>query len=190
MHRVRFTVLTIPAAALIVACSYTMPSLAVATNQHHLGVHTLVPGQSVGPVALGASEAAVHIGPSKTNGPGSVFYPRYSLTVAYKHGRVVAIATNELAVDPNAMVSPGQYQTHTQPNVAIGVPIRHVSSRYPKAQCAHHVISHVPSLVTENCLLRGTHGHTFFAGGAVKQGQVILINAILITVPTAGPQHP
>ncbi|MGH2869649.1 MAG: hypothetical protein ACRDNK_19040, partial [Solirubrobacteraceae bacterium] len=82
------------------------------------------------------------------------------------------------------------YQTHTHPDVAIGVPMGNVPSRYPQAQCAHHVIPQTPPLVTENCLLRSHHGHTFFAGGAVKQGQSIHIAAILVTTAAAGPKAP
>jgi hypothetical protein len=176
--------------ALTVAFGYTTPPPAVASN-HHLSVtRLLVPGKSMGPVYLGELRTNVHIGRSTTNGPGSVFYRDYSLTVGYKHGRAVGIATNILAVDPSALVSPGQYQTHTHPDVAVGVRMGHVSSRYPQAQCAHHVISVTPSLVTENCLLRSNHGHTFFAGRAVKQGQPIIIASILVTAPSAGPQSP
>ncbi len=190
MHKLRLTILPIAAAALTVAFGYAVPSLAVATTHHHFGPHLLVPGKSVGPVHLGALEANVHLGPTTINGPGSVFYRDYSITVGYLHGRAAGISISELAVDPNALVSPGQYQTHTHPNVAIGVPMGNVSSSYPHAQCAHHVIPQVPPLVTENCLLRSHYGDTFFAGGAVKQGQRIDIAAILVSTAAAGPKAP
>jgi hypothetical protein len=179
----------VAAVALVMAFAYTLPSLAVAKKPHHDTL--LVPGKSIGPVFLGESETDVHIGPRLTNGPGSFFYRDYSLTVAFKHGKAVAISTNSNeAFDPKALVFPYQYQTRTHPNVSIGNPMDHVPLRYPHAKCAHHVISLVPSLQTENCLLHGHHGQTFFAGRAEKQGETITIGAIVVTIPTAGPQKP
>lgn len=189
MHRLRLKVLPLALAALAVAVGSALPSLAVAKKHHHALL--LVPDKSIGPVHLGEPETQVHIGRRLTNGPGSFSYGDYSLTVAYQNGRAVAIATNSgEAIDPAALVFPWQYQTHTHPNIGIGNPMKHVRSIYPQATCAHHVISVVPSLETENCLLRSDHGHTFFAGRAAKHGETIRIGAILVTVPAVGPQKP
>jgi hypothetical protein len=166
--------------------SGTLSSPAVANRPTH---YPLIPGESIGPVHLGELESSVHIGRSVTNGPGSIFYPDYSITVGYMHGRAAGLSISELAVDPNAMVSPGRYQTATHPTIAVGVPIGRVRSAYPHAQCAKHVIPSTQPQHTENCLLRSHHNHTFFAGGATTHGSV-LIAAILVSTAAAGPQAP
>lgn len=190
MQRLQVKILITVAMAFTAAVGVVVPSVALATIHQPLHAHLLVPGKSIGPVYLGERESAVHIGPSVTNGPGSVFYRDYSITVAYKHGRAVALAISNQAIDPAARVTPYQYQTYTHPNISIGNAMGHVRARYPQAQCAHHTISVTPSLQTENCLLRGSHGHTFFAGGAEEAGRTIFVDAILVTVAAAGPKAP
>jgi hypothetical protein len=198
MNSLRLKSLSLATAALAVAISCALPSLAVAKKHHHFGPVLLVPGKSIGPVYLGEPKAKVHLGPSVSNEPGSFYYRDYSIVVAYQHGRAVAIST-ELRIgggDPNALVTPGQYQTHTHPVLAIGVPMGNVPSAYPQAQCAHHVTSlgggGVPQKETEDCLLRSNHGHggTFFAGIAVEQGQTIRIGRIEVSVAALAPQAP
>jgi hypothetical protein len=198
MHRLRLRVLPLAAAALTVALGCTLPSLAVAKKQHHFGPRLLVPGKSIGLVYLGEPEAKVHLGPSVRNEPGSFYYRDYSIVVAYRQGRAVAISTG-LRIgggDPNALVTPGQYQTHTHPDVAIGVPMGNVPSTYPQAQCAHHVTSlgggGVPQKETEDCLLRSNHGHggTFFAGIQAEQGHTVHIGLIEVLVAALAPQAP
>lgn len=189
MRRLRLKI-PIAAGALAVALATMLLPATAATAHFRFGPHPFVPDKSIGPIHLGESETSVHLGPTTRNGPGSVFYRRYSITVGYKNGRAAGLSISELAIDPTALVTPGQYKTPTHPEIALGVPMSKVSVAYPHAQCAHHVISDTPSLVTENCLLRSHSGHTFFAGGAVKAGQRVDIGAILVTVPGAGPQHP
>jgi hypothetical protein len=146
----------------------------------------IVPGKSIGSVYLGEPQSHVHVGRVIRNGPGSFAYPDYAIVVAYRHGSAVAIATNFLFQSK----VPGEYETPSHPALRIGVAIGLVTSAYPRAQCAHHIISTVPPLEDEACLLRSRHGNTFFAGNATTQGQTVRIGAILVSIPSVGPQSP
>jgi hypothetical protein len=187
------TVATLVAVLTVGVLSW-VSSLAVATTNPRPPV-LLVPGKSIGPVYLGEPETSVHLGRVVRNGPGSFAYPDYSLGVAYKAGKAIAISTNILYNahgQGGAVVVSGQYETRSHPVLSIGVAIGLVKSAYPQAQCAHHIISSEPPLESGACLLRSNHGHThtFFAGNATTQGQRVRIGAILVTIASVGPQSP
>jgi hypothetical protein len=193
MHGPRLRILPLAAVALAVAFSSVLASLAVAKND--FVPRLLVPGTSIGPVYLGEPEAHVHLGPSVSNSPGAFYYRDYSITVAYQHGRVVAIST-WVRLGPDVIYPPGDYQTRTHPDIAIGLPMGNVPLSYPQAHCATHITSlgggGVPTKEDEDCLLRSNHGHsgTFFAGIQVEQGQTIRIGAITISIAALLPQAP
>jgi hypothetical protein len=173
-------VLRLLATALAFGCF--VPSLALAT-----GPHTIVPGKSIGLVHLGELKADVHLGPSESNGSSGYFYRDRAITVAYQHGRVVAMSIVE-----GVGGSSWGYATQTHPAVGLYSEMAEVRSLYPHAQCAHHVLPGPPTKEQDNCLLRSHHGQTFFAGIAAKQGAPLAghIGAILISAKGAGPQKP
>ena len=198
-HMLRRRVLSVAAVGLVVLLSCSSFSLAAAKSRSlHFGPQPFVPGNSIGPVHLGEPEGQVHLGPGESHQPGSFSYREYSLVVVYRGGRVIVISTAETPGSDltGALVTPGQYKTHTKPVVAIGTPMAQVSSAYPQAECKHYTLNApggIPDLVTEDCVLQDPRDHsgTFFGGAASnpKRGP-ILIGAIFVTIASAVPHLP
>ena len=191
MPRSRLTILPVAAAALAVALSGTLPSLATAKKHHHCHIcaQPLVPGKSIGPVHLGEPESQVHLGPSVSNQPGTFSYRDYGLTVGYRHGKVVVIVITESSIAALA------YQTHTHPIVRLEDPMAHVPSAYPHAQCQHYVLNAPggkPDLVTDDCVLHDPHNHsgTFFGGSAGKPGPPIDVGLVIVAAAGYVPHLP
>ena len=197
MHRLRLRILPL-SAALAVAFSCALPSLTVAKEPphcQHLCPQPLVPGKSIGPVHLGEPESQVHLGPSESHQPGSFFYRDYSLGVAYRNRKAVAIVLGGDTNPAFQALAEGGYETHTHPIVGVGRPVTHVPSAYPQAKCQHYILNApggTPDLVTEDCVLDDPHNHsgTFFGGEASKPGPPTEIGVIIVAIASVVPHLP
>jgi hypothetical protein len=157
----------------------------------HAACYVIVPGRSIGPVALGDSKAKVDsaLGPGKPFSGGAYAYvPPGCLAVVYLHGHVLYM---ELVPIQPCAVRETFYHTQTRPQVGVGDDFNVFVRAFPHRSCESQVATN-PGNPEEDlvlCNVSGPHGSDTAFSFAGPVGRVPALDEIQVLSHIVGKLH-